>query len=93
MFRRDTLTPSMGVTNIPPDVVLLLVKGINGLKTALLLWKFVQSGYSKYFKLFLKPRHSVQNTHISPVNGWVTLPHQCISLLSIFVSTLYVMLQ
>ena len=32
-------------------------------KTALLVYKFLHSGYPKYFVPFLKPRHSVYNTN------------------------------
>ena len=37
--------------------------------TALLVYKFLLSGYPKYFVPFLKPRHSVYNTHKSQAVG------------------------
>ena len=38
-------------------------------KMALLVYKFLHSGYPKYFELFLKPRHSVYRTWRSQSNG------------------------
>ena len=57
-------------------------------KTALLVHKFLLSGYPIYFEPFLKPRHSGYNTCRSLADGVVlealhTWPHQYISLLSI----------
>ena len=45
-------------------------------KTALLMYKFLQSDYPKYFALFLKPRHSVYNIHKSQVDAvFLEVPH------------------
>ena len=38
-------------------------------KTAVLVYKFVQSGNPKYFELFLIHRHSAYNTHQSQSDG------------------------
>ena len=45
-------------------------------KTALLVYKFLYSGYPKYCVPFLKPRHSVYNTHKSQADGvFFEVPH------------------
>ena len=45
-------------------------------KTALLVYKFLHFGYSKYFAPFLKPRQSVYNTHKSQADGvFLEVPH------------------
>ena len=45
-------------------------------KTALLVYKFLHSGYPKYFVPFLKPRHSVYNTRKSQADGvFLGVPH------------------
>ena len=45
-------------------------------KTALLVCKFLHSGYPKYFVPFLKPRHSVYNTGKSQADGVsLEVPH------------------
>ena len=38
-------------------------------KMALLVFKFLHSGYPKYFEPFLKPRHSVYRTRRSQYDG------------------------
>ena len=44
--------------------------------TALLVYKFIQSGYPKYVEPLLKPRHSVFNVHRIQVDGVVLdVPH------------------
>ena len=45
-------------------------------KTPLLVYKFLHRGYPKYFAPFLKPRHSVYNTHKSQTDGvFLEVPH------------------
>ena len=39
--------------------------------TALLVYNFLQSGYPKYVKPLLKPKHSVYNTHRDQADGAV----------------------
>ena len=53
----------------------------------LVLCKFLQSGYPKYFETFLKPRHSVYNTHRSEADS-LLLEVPCI-----LASALHMMLQ
>ena len=62
-------------------------------KTALLVHKFLHSGYPKYFAPFLKLRQSVCNTHMVCSFRSPTLPLQHTSLLSILASALRLMLQ
>ena len=45
-------------------------------KIALLVYKFLHSGYPKYFVPFLKPRQSVYNTRKSQADGvFLEVPH------------------
>ena len=45
-------------------------------QTALLVYKFLHSGYPKYFVPFLKPRHSVCKTNKSQADGvFFKVPH------------------
>ena len=65
-------------------------------KTPLLVYKFLHSGYPKYFEPFLKPRHSVYRTVEVSLIVYCSrshILHQCISLKSIFASALHMMLQ
>ena len=41
----------------------LSTKHLSVVKTALLVYKFLHSGYPKYFEPFIKARHSVHRTH------------------------------
>ena len=44
--------------------------------TALQLFKFLQSGYPKYFEPFLKPRHCMYKTRRSQSDGvLLEIPH------------------
>ena len=67
-------------------------------KTVLLVYKFLQSGHPKYFELFLKPRHNMNNTCKSQADGVPPeVPHfatsVCTCPLSIVASALLMMLQ
>ena len=66
-------------------------------ETALLVYKFLNCCYPKYFAPFLKPRQSVYNTSKNQADGVFlevpTLPLQYIILLSILASVLLMTLQ
>ena len=64
-------------------------------KTELLLYRFLQSAYPKYFDTFLRDRHSVSNSEAKLMvccPRVYTLPHFHTSLQSILASALHMML-
>ena len=68
------------------------------LNTALLVYKFLHSGYPKYFVHFLIPKRCVYNTHTKAklmvcCLRFITLPLQYISLPSILASAFLMMLK
>ena len=54
----------------------LLIEYRSIFKTAVFVYKFLQSGNPKYFEPFLMPRHSAYNTHRSQSDGmFLEVPH------------------
>ena len=54
----------------------LPIKHLSVFKTALLVYKYLHSGYPKYFEPFLKARHSVHRTRRGQSDGMlVEIPH------------------
>ena len=63
------ITKYSHITSVRKTLHWLPIEHRSIFKTALLVYKFLQSGYSKYFVPFLKPRHMVYNTHKSQADG------------------------
>ena len=59
------------ITHVTKTIRWLPFEDCSVFKIVLLVYKFLRSGYPKYFEPLLKPRHSVQHTHRSQTNGVV----------------------
>ena len=95
LARIVTNTKYSHITPVRKTLHWLPIEHCSIFKTALLVYKFLYSGYPKYFVPFLKPRHSVYNTRkmmVCPLRS-NTLPLKFLSPLSILASALLMMLQ
>ena len=69
-------TKYLHITPVRKTFHWLPIEHCSAFQTALLVYKFLLSGYPKYFAPFLKPRPSVCNTCKSQANGvFLEVPH------------------